>query len=46
MLIDNTRVKDITLLTIVEQTSLLTPLTLQAFCLLTLLEHTALAGLH
>ena len=43
------------LLTIVEQTdlftvngltSLLTLLTLQRFCLLTLLEHTVLTGLH
>ena len=51
MLTDNT----LLLLTTVEQTglltvncltSLLTLLTLQAFCLLTLLEHRALTGLH
>ena len=53
MLTDNTRVTDVTF--IVEQagllavnglTSLLTVLILQVFCLLTLLEHTALTGLH
>ena len=55
MLTDITHVLILLLLTIVQQTglltvngstSLLTVLTVQAFCLLTLLEHTALTGLH
>ena len=55
VLTDNTHVTDITftynveqtgLLTVNDLTSLLTLLTLQAFCLLTLLEHTALTGLY
>ena len=46
MLLLLTLVEETGLLTVNGLTSLLTLLTLQAFCLLTLLEHTALTGLY
>ena len=46
MLLLLTLVEETGLLTVNGLTSLLTLLILQAFCLLALLEHTALTGLH